>query len=160
MISDLRKLASPRQSQQIFVSGNVYNGSPQPIPSGTGYASWGAAQYSPVVAVPVWAVRAIVVLNVNGVRITDTSVNIMGGMRAQLGAVSGPATLFDFPGRSGAIRENLMTAGEYNVTTIAGTNVNLLVQGYQNVPGTPTANQKPTLQYGTQVIYDVRFFEQ
>lgn len=161
MITDLRKLARPRQSQEIFPSpgGTYTNASPRRI-SGSSYADWGAADFSPSVLVPSWATRAIVVTSVNGVRVTDTSANVSGGLRTQLGTVSGPATLFDYPTGVGALRDNLQTAGTYDVSAIAGTTVTLKVEGYQTAPGAPATDQKPTLQAGSQVIYDVRFFEE
>jgi hypothetical protein len=53
-----------------------------------------------------------------------------------------------------------MTAGEYDVTTLQGTDANILVEGYQSTPGSPSNAQKLTLQTGSQVIYDIRFFEE
>jgi hypothetical protein len=162
MITDLRHLASPRQSQEIFTSPNNTwtNASPVRIASGSVYADWGAVQFSPTVKVPSWATRAIVVASVNGVRLADTSANVSGAVRTQLGTVVGPITSFDYSTGGGAIRDNLQTAGEYDVSGIAGTTVALKVEGYENVPGSPSTNQRLALQSGSQQIFDVRFFEE
>lgn len=160
-ITDLRALARPRQEQQIFVGNPWTNASPQYIPSGSSYADWGAAQYAPTVKVPSWAKRAIVVTSINGVGLVDSSVNITGGIRTHLGTVVGYATGFDLPtGRTGAQRDNYQTAGSFDVTSIAGTTVAIKVQGYENVPASPTTNQRLRLQSGSQMIHDVRFFEE
>lgn len=161
MIHDLRALASPRQSQEIFTSpnGTWENASPVRIASGSTYADWGPAQYAPTVKVPAWATRAILVASINGVRLSDTSVSVSGNVRTQLGSVVGPVTSFDYSIGGGAIRDNLQTAGEYDVSGIAGTTVAMRVEGYQSGPVTPTVNQRLSLQSGSQIIFDVRFFE-
>lgn len=163
MITDLRTLARPRQEQHIFVSptGTYTNADPDYIPSGSAYADW-SPPWIPSVRVPEWATRAIVVANVNGARFSDNSVNIAGGIRTQLGSVSGPATSFDYEvdAGGGVQRENLMSGGEYDVTGIAGTDANLRVEGFQNNPASPSTNQRLRLQSGSQVIIDVRFFEE
>lgn len=162
MITDLRALAQPRQSQQIYVSpaATWNNGAPNRIPSGAAYADWGA-NYSPTVKIPTWAKRAIVVCSINGVVLVDASVNISGGIRTQLGAVTGPATGFDMiTGRVGPQTDNFQTAGEYDVSGIVGTTVALKVEGFENVPASPTNNQRLALQNGSQMIFDVRFFEE
>jgi len=162
MITDLRSLAQPRQSQEIFVSpgGTWTTGSPVYIPAGSTFGDWGPAQYSPSVKVPSWATRAIVSCRVNGVALQDTSANVSGSIRAQLGAVSGPTTPFDIQVGGGAMRLNLEAAGTYDVSGIAGTTAALRVEGYENVPASPTSNQKLRLIAGSQQIFDVRFFEE
>lgn len=161
MITDLRTLASPRQSQEMFVSPveSWTNASPDYIPAATDYQSWGS--YSPTVKVPSWATRAILVCSINGAVVIDSSVNIAGSIRTKLGAVVGPVASFDFPvGRVGAQRDNLSTAGEYDVTSVAGTTVVLDVEGFENIPASPTTNQRLRLQNGSQMVFDVRFFEE
>lgn len=161
MITDLRTLASPRQSQEMFVSpvDSWTNGAPDYIPSGSAYAAWGS--YSPTVKVPSWATRAIVVCSINGAVVIDSSVNVAGSIRTKLGSVVGPVASFDFPtGRVGAQRDNLSTAGEYAVSSIAGTTVALAVEGFENIPASPTTNQRLRLQNGSQMVFDVRFFEE
>ena len=162
MIFNLTTLARPRQEQQIFVSpgGTWGSADPKEIPSGSSYGNWGVAEYSPSVKVPSWATRAIVVASINGVRLTDSSVNVAGNVRTQLGSVTGPATTFDMPVGTGAVRLNLQTAGSYNVAGVAGTTVALIVEGYENVPASPTLTQRLALQQGSQMIFDVRFFEE
>lgn len=161
-IHDLRTLAQPRQEQQAFVSpsGTWTNGSPVRIPSGAAYNDWGASDYSPSITIPSWASRAIVIASVNGVRLADTSANVAGGIRAKLGTVNGPATPFDFPVGVGATRANLQTGGEFDVSSIAGTTVALKIEGFEDVPGSPSNDQRLALQGGSQQIFDVRFFEE
>lgn len=159
MIKDLRKLANSRQSQEIFI-GNPWNNTTvvDAMPSASDYADW--SRYVPTVTVPTWATRAIMVVNINGVRVGDASKNITGGVRTQFGAVSGPAQSIDLPTSAGGIRLNLQTAGSYDVKALAGTTQALRVEAYENVPASPTAAQKLTLQGGSQIIFDVRFFEE
>jgi len=161
-ITDLRVLSRARQSQEIFVSpgGTWTGGNEREIASGSDYFDWGSADFAPSVRVPSWATRAIVVTNINGVILRDSSVNVKGGVRTQLGSVSGPATAFDLPVRTGAIRENLMAAGEYDVSSVAGTDQVLRVEGFENIPATPTNDQTLRLTAGSQQIFDVRFFEE
>lgn len=160
-ITDLRKLARPRQSQEIFVGQPWTNASPVRIPSGSAYGDWGSAQFQPSVAVPDWAKRAIMVVSINGIKLQDASVNASGGVRTQMGSVTGPATSWDVDNSSsGAVRLNLQTAGEYDCSTIAGTTVNLRVEGFENVPAAPSTNQRLALLGGSQMIFDVRFFEE
>lgn len=163
MITDLRKLARPRQEQQIFVSGSgTWDNTTKSIdiPSGSAYADWGQGQFSPTVKVPSWAKRAIIVASINGVVLLDTSANVSGSVRVRLGTVNGPATVFDFPVGAGAVRTNLQTGGEFDVTGVAGTYQFLALQGFENVPAAPGTNQKLKLRNGTQAIIDVRFFEE
>lgn len=164
MITDLRKLARPRQSQEIFVSpANVWPSSaPEYIPAAQTYGNWGHPTWFPTVKVPTWANRAIIVASINGVRVKDTTVNITGSVRMQVGAVSGDAVSFDLEADASQSvkRINLQVGGEYDVSGIAGTTVNLLIEGYQNSPTVPTTNQKLRLQNGSQEIIDVRFFEE
>lgn len=165
MITDLRHLARPRSDQTAFISpgGTWTSSSPVYIPAGNAYADWGRAQFAPSVQVPDWATRAIVIVHVNGVRFKDDTVNIAGGLRAQIGTVTGPITLFDYDvdtTKGGAQRENLMCAGEFNVSSIRGQNAILRVEGFQNVPANPNNDQRLRLQNGSQMVFDVRFFEE
>lgn len=162
MITDLRSLAQPRQSQEIFVSPpNTWTaGSPRLIPSGSSFSDWGPQEFKPEVKVPEWATRAIVVVTVNGVRLKDNTVNVAGNIRAQLGSVSGANVAFDYEADSGANRVLLIAAHEYDVTSIAGDEVFVRVEGYQNVPGSPSDNRRLRLQGGSQMVFDIRFFEE
>ena len=161
MITDLRNLARPRQEQQIFVGSPWTGASPRKIPSGSAYADWGPQEFLPQVKVPEWATRAILIVSINGVRLMDSTANVAGGVRTQMGTVTGPRTDFDIPSNSaGAIRMNLQTAGEYDVSGIAGTTVGLRVEGYESAPASPTTNQRLDLRGGSQMIFDVRFFEE
>lgn len=160
MITDLRTLARPQQSQEIFVGQPWTNASPRYIPAGNAYADWGPQEYSPQVKVPAWATRAILVVSVNGVRVDDASNNITGNIRAQLGSVSGPNVGFDLPATTGPMRLNLQSAGTYDVSTLAGTTAILRVEGYQDSPASPTNAKKLALRGGSQMIFDVRFFEE
>jgi hypothetical protein len=162
-ITDLRKLARPQQSQEIFVSpgGTWTSGAPRRISaSASTFSDWGPQEYLPQVKVPTWATRAILVVTLNGVRLDDTTASVAGRIRAQMGAVTGPQTFFDYSTGGGAIRDNLQAAGQYDVTSIAGTTVALRVEGYESAPGSPTNSQKLTLQQGSQMVFDVRFFEE
>jgi hypothetical protein len=164
MITDLRTLARPRQSQEIFVSpANVWPSSaPEYIPAGSTFGNWGHPTWFPTVKVPTWATRAIIVASMNGVRVKDTTVNITGYVRLQVGSVSGDSAIFDLESDASQSvkRINLQVGGEYDVSSVAGTTVNLLIEGYQNSPAAPTTNQKLRLQNGSQEIIDVRFFEE
>lgn len=160
MIKDVRTLAQPRQSQEIFTSSAAQftNASPQYVPSGTAYGNWG--NYAPSVKVPSWAKRAILVGHINGAILSDTTSNVAGSVRAKLGTVVGPVTSFDYPVGTGGIRDNLMAAGEYDVSSIAGTTVVIRVEGFESLPASPATAKRLRLQAGSQIVLDVRFFEQ
>lgn len=163
MITDLRKLARPRQSQEILVSpaGAWDSGSNiARIPSGSSFGNWGSGQYAPSIVIPSWATRAIMVCSVNGVRLSDATVNVSGAIRANLGTAVGPNSSFDLPIDSGAIRLNLQAAGSYDVSALAGTTVTVRVEGYENVPASPADNKRLDLRGGAQQIFDIRFFEE
>lgn len=162
MITDLRKLANPRQEQTIKVSNAAWsNASPVYIPSGSVYADWGNTQFSPQVTIPSWAKRAVMVTSINGVVVLDSAANPVGGVRSQLGSTVGGVTNFDMPsGIAGASRINLQCAAEFDVSAIAGTTVNARVEGFQSNPASPTNNQKLQLRGGSQMIHDIRFFEE
>ena len=164
MITDLRKLVLSRQEQRVFVSpeGAWTNASPVRIPAASDYANWGSSEFSPTVEVPSWATRAVVVASINGVRLQDTSVNVTGKIRAKIGSVVGTAVFFDYAivSGGGALRDNIQCAGDFDVTSVAGTSQVLRVEGYENVPASPTTNQRLALQNGAQMILDVRFFEE
>lgn len=161
-ITNLAKLASPRQEQQLFVSpGGAWTDSNEShIPSGSTHLDWGGAQYSPSVTIPTWAKRAILVVHVNGVKIQDTSVNIQGSVRAQLGSEIGSETRFDFSTGGGAVRTGLMCASEYDVAGMAGETRGMRIEGYEQFPASPSLNQRLRLTAGSQMIFDVRFFEE
>lgn len=164
MITDLRHLARPRQSQEAFVSpgGTWTNGSPRYIPAGSGFADWGPQEFRPEVRVPEWATRAILIVHVNGARFNDQGANVAGRLRAKLGSTTGPQTIFDYEATTGGgiQRDNLMCAGEYDVSGLQGQDVFLRVEGHQNAPASPTNAQRLRLQNGSQMIFDVRFFEE
>jgi hypothetical protein len=160
MIHDLRELSMSRQSQTALVSAaGLWDSGVERIPSATGYNNW--STYAPTVDVPSWATRAIVMAHINGVRLQDTSENVVGKIRVKLGSVSGPDTNFDYSTGGGPIRDNLMSGGKFtDVTGIAGTTVAVRMEGYESAPAAPSNNQKLTLTTGSQIIFDIRFFEE
>lgn len=162
MITDLRKLANPRQEVHMFTSGDTTwtSANIQRIPSGTAFANWGSTQFAPTVTVPSWAKRAVAVAHINGVRLQDSSANVKGKVRIKLNTVVGPDTMFDMPGQVGILRTNLMSGGSFNVESIAGTVATIRVEGFQDTPAAPPVNQRLALTDGTQMIYDIRFFEE
>lgn len=160
-ITDLRSLAQPRSDGDIQVSpSGAWTGLNVYLDDGASYVTWGAGQFAPQVAIPSWAKRAIMVAKVNGARIVDTSVNTAGKLRAKIGSVAGPLTVWDLTTATGGARVSIETAGEFDVSTIAGTTVTLAVEGYQDVPATPATNQRIQLTTGSQQIFDIRFFEE
>lgn len=161
-ITDLRTLAQPRSDQQIFVSGNtawsalnIYMAS-----SPSTYSTWGSSQYAPTVKIPVWAKRAVMVASVNGIRVLDQSINIAGFVRGKIGTITTPATRIDLPTATGAARFPAQAVGDLDVSSIAGTTVTLAIEAFQDIPGSPTTNQRMQLTNGAQIVYDIRFFEQ
>lgn len=163
MIHDLRALARPRFSQEVFISPaeTWTSADPRYIPAGSAFNNWGSAEFSPSVKVPEWASRAILTASINGVRYKDTTVNISGRVRAKVGTLVGPETVFDYEVEAAsARRDNLMCAGEFDVSELAGTTVDLKVQGFQDSPVSPSDNQQLRLQQGSQMIFDIRFFEE
>lgn len=162
-ITDLRSLAQPRSSQNLLISpsGSWLNASPVYLTSSPStYATWGASEYAASIAIPSWAKRAIILGKINGVQVADTSINVHGILRCKIGSITGPITVVDLPTATGAARFPIETAGEFDVSSVAGTTQNLRIEGYQDIPGSPTSNQRMKLVGGSQQIFDVRFFEQ
>jgi hypothetical protein len=162
MITDLRKLAQPRSDQLLLV--NNYAGDwdhGDAIPSGTVYADWGT--WKPSIAIPSWARRMIVRMDLVGIALKDSTKNVSGGVRLMIGTTAGPAIGFDLPTGGGATawqRVNLSSAMSLDCSSMAGTNVVVKPQGFENTPTTPTAAQVFRLIGNSQGIIDVRFFEQ
>lgn len=162
MITDLRKLANPRQYQRMFASPGSAYGTVRYMAAGSSYGNWSGDSgggYFPNIDVPVWAKRAVVSGRVNGATIVDADPSTAGNLRFQLGAVLGPDVSWNTANVSGPYRLNLETAGEFDVTSVAGTNVTLLIEGRQTNPVGPTTPERIRLDSGSQVVFDVRFFE-
>lgn len=163
MITDLRSLTAPRQAQYAFASGDTtWDSTPAYCPSGSAFANWGSAQYAPTVDVPVWAKRAVVFGHINGVRIGDITNNINGKVRLKLNTTTSPETRFDYPTDTNAraIRDNLMCGGGFNVESLAGTTATLRIEGFQENPASPSNPKRLALTTGSQIMFDVRFFEE
>jgi hypothetical protein len=165
MITDLRRLANPRNYQRMFVSpaGTYTNGSPRYIHAGTQYANFSGDSgggFFPSIAVPSWAKRAVVSGRLNGVTLTNAHVSTAGKLRFQLGQMFGAVTDWNTANISGPVRLNLEAAGEFDVSAHAGTVQTLLIEGYQTDPAGATLAQRARLDAGSQVIIDVRFFEE
>lgn len=163
MITDLRKLANPRQYQRMFASpGSAYTPTVRYMASGASYGNWSGDSgggYFPNVDVPIWAKRAVISGRVNGATIVNAHTSTAGNLRFQLGAVLGPDVSWNTANVAGPMRMNLEAAGEFDVTSVAGTNVTLLIEGRQTAPASPTTDQRIRLDSGSQVVIDVRFFE-
>lgn len=161
MITDLRKLSMSRQEQHAFVAPDTaWDSTTAFIPTGTAFANWGSGQYAPSVDVPSWAKTAIVLAHINGVYLADASSNVKGKVRATIGGVASPETRFDLSVGGGTIRDNYMCGGKFNVESVAGTAAVLRVQGFQELPASPADAKKLKLTSGSQIIFDVRFFEE
>ena len=162
MITDLRKLAQPRQWSDLKMSPADTWTTPYRYVPTVAYDDWGAAEYAPSVVVPSWASRALVICSLNGVVLNDNSVNIVGSIRIKLGSTIGSRSGFDFETQVGGGAEliNLQTASEFDVTAVAGTTVPIRLNAYQWGPASPTDTQKLAIRSGSQMIFDIRFFEE
>lgn len=165
MITDLRALANPRHYQRMFISpsGTYTNGAPRYIASGSTYGNWSGDSgggFFPSIRVPIWAKRCVVSGRLNGVTLTNAAASTAGKVRFQLGPTLGPATDWNTANIVGPVRLNLEAAGEFDVSSVAGTVQTLLIEGFQTDPASPTTAQRARLDGGSQVIIDVRFFEE
>lgn len=163
MITDLTDLGNPRSWQRLFAAPDGAYGTPNYIPAGSSYGNWswiGTNGYRPQVPVPSWAKRAIVSGRLTGVGLSSNGGGYTGGVRFQIGSLIGGVTRFDTPNSTGAIRLNLECASDFDISSLAGTTADILIEGYQDLPASPTTAQRLRIDGGSQVVFDVRFFEE
>lgn len=107
---DLRRIANARRDRQMFT---VNPGAVANLTSAT-YGNWfGSWQ----VEIPVWAVRAVVAVNIGGVRLDRTSTSASGtangAVRVQLGTLLTQAAAYDFETTpSNAVGRYTVAAGD------------------------------------------------
>jgi hypothetical protein len=151
MITDLRTIANPRRSRQIYIA------SPPGDQNWTGnkgaWAAWPpAAKWS--IDVPPWAVTARIIMNIAAVQVMTGS--IWGQVAFQLGTVQGQSINIDTGKSDGSERINMISGDTLAVpAAMRGTTVNL-----QSILSF-TADQPGILQAdaATTAIADVEFEE-
>ena len=147
MITDLRKLAQPREHRDVFMAG--LSGSTQIIASSTEITDWPV--YNVQVYVPTWATRVDVITTVSGYLVTDALTD--GIVRTVLGSLVGSSQTIDYDNPTGATRESVtLLCGAAIPADMRGTTVTLKVQTDMN-------RGKLTARYNTQVVHDVNFYE-
>lgn len=147
MVTDLRRLASPRSQREVLA------GSPAAanvtLTSST-FVTF--PDYRPQVVVPPWATHAIVLVHVTS--IGRVSGDTTGALHVQLGPQVGADVPFNQEGTAGDERITLMLASELDVRAMQGRLQTLVVSGRRATgPG-----MLKTLT-GTRVVYDVQFVE-
>jgi len=151
MITDLRDLAQARSKRSLesFIPPNTYN------LYDPGWTAW-PMMTGKVVSIPEWATRANIVATVTGVGATEGSMT--GGLRILVGSSLGsPEVLFDIDNLAGSgfSRETVLVAFSGDVSSLAGQDATITVQGYRNADSTGWMTTFP----GSQMILDVEFSE-
>lgn len=145
MITDLRKLANPREHRELLVSSI----SSTVTANASSWTDWNA--YVPSVYVPEWATYMNIVTTVAGALIW--SANTDGNIRNGLGSTFGTSQVVDFDNPSGPTRETLTVQTSTTISSsMRGTTQNLRLQAYFS-RGSLEANP------GTQIIHDIQFSE-
>jgi hypothetical protein len=151
MILDLRDLAQPRSQRDLnaFTPPDTHN------LIDAGWDTWPMVS-GYTVSVPEWATKANIIATITGVAATEGSTT--GGIRILVSpAIGSPEVLYDIdtPAGAGFSREILVAAFSGDISSIAGTDTTIYVQGYRDAGSTAWLTTFP----GSQLILDVEFSE-
>lgn len=150
MITDVRELARPR-SEQTLLSGRPTSVQ-QPLNTTTspGSAWYEWVDFRPSITIPKWATHIQILTHITGI---GNSGEAVAEARTVAGAAAGPVETIDVDAAAG--RHGIMTVFEQNISAIAGTTIQLKIQGRQlfDLPGYVFVDER------TQVVFDVRFTE-
>lgn len=148
MITDLRELAQARSKRDLTpITPPVRN---------LDSASWTIwPMYSGhMVSVPPWATRANIVATLTNFYVVWGPVQ--GAIRLVVaGTLGSPESIFQIDAANGQ-RETMVVAFSVDVSTLAGQDVSVALQGLVNDIGSPGVMQSSV---GTQLIFDVEFTE-
>lgn len=151
MITDLRDLSKPRQYTELLTGRPSATEQRLDTTTSPGGAWYEWVDFRPYVDIPKWATRMRILTHMNS--IGSMGENPLAEVRTVVEASAGPAQTFDVDGASS--RSSLMTSFDQDVALIAGTTVELRIQGRQlfDQPGYAFVDER------TQVTFDVRFDE-
>lgn len=147
MITDLRKLAQPREHREVFMGG--VSAASTITASSSAITDWPV--YTVQVYVPTWATRVDLMTTVTSFQVS--AVKTDGNVRAVIGTIVGGAQALDLDNPSGPTREA--------VTLLAGATVPVAMRGTLATIKVQTDMVRGTLvgRKGTQVVHDVNFYE-
>ncbi len=158
MIRDLRKLALPRSSREVFMSAP----SPESAMENTSGAVW--PDFRPIVTVPTWATAAYVICTLSSVGQRGGAAQ--GYFTAVLGGGLNGITGFrasnigydlDAPAAGGSRHTLVVGGGFTDVRSIAGKDVYVQTEA-RKINAAENPGYLVTVD-GTQVLYDVQFYE-
>ena len=125
MITNLRTLAQPRQDRQVIMGTLPPNEGLGDYPSER-WPSW-----QPVVYVPPWATRAMMMTTLSGIVVIDGETH--GGLRGSLGPLVGAWVSYDIDASNNGQRQTFYFATGGSIASVAGTNQQVLLEGYRTV---------------------------
>lgn len=145
MITDLRALARPRTTREVFMSGP---GTSIVANAGT-WTDWNV--YNPQVRIPEWATHVDLLTTVSGVLIWETYTD--GDVRNMVGSLTGSARGVDFDNPQGPTRETIvLLAGVAVPPELRGTVQTIKMQAQ-------LGRGRLDATTGTHVLHDVQFSE-
>lgn len=147
MITDLRRLANPRQERATHI---IFTQPGLTLTSPT-YVTWPDAPWG--VAVPEWATRARVLIDVS--QVVHWAGNITGFLRINFGGIAGPNVGYDLDLDSGAERTAFKLAADIALPeAMRGTTQTITTEGLRST-GTGYLES-----YGSSiVVFDVEFYQ-
>lgn len=152
MITDLRTLTKPRSMPEVLAGRPSSTRSSLNSTTSPGGAWYEWVDFRPYIEVPRWATRMQIITTLISVGNTDGPA--VAEVRTVAHDVSGPFTDFNTSDNQG--RHTIITTHDLNVSAVAGSSIQLRVQGRENFdlgPGYAFVDER------TQVVFDVRFSE-
>lgn len=145
MITDLRRMALPREHREVYMSGTVGDH----IAKSGAWTDWNV--YSPQVFIPEWATRLDLLTTLSGVLIWEVLVD--GGVRNGVGTLLGAEQTVDVDNPTGPTRHSL--------TLLAGLAIPAAMRGTYQTIGMQARFGRGTMNMtnGSQVVHDVQFSE-
>ena len=126
MITNLRTLAQPRQDRQVIMG---------TLPPGEGLGNYPQVRWpswQPVVAVPPWATKALMIITLSGIVVVGGETQ--GGLRGKLGDLTGGFVAYDIDnGPTFGQRQTFIMATSGPISQHAGTNVVVTTEGYREL---------------------------
>ncbi len=158
MIKDLRKLALPRSSREVFMSAPA----PEVPMNDTNGTVW--PNFRPIVTVPSWATAAYVICTLSSIGQRGGAAQglftavIGGGLNGITGfRASNIGYDLDAPAAGGSRHTLVVSGGFTDVRSIAGKEVYVQTEA-RKINAAENPGYLVTVD-GTQVLYDVQFYE-
>jgi hypothetical protein len=154
MITDLRKLALPRESRYVKI---IPAGATDKDLTSSTFTFWppsGNGVNSAIkLPVPSWATKAFIRMDVNSV--AHVAPGFIGDLRIKLDTLAGPSVPVDLDLPSGAEHVNQSVWFEVDVTGFQGKDVPIALEGLRRAGYTGLLRTRPSTQY----VLEAQFYE-